>query len=216
MTVLDSELHDDVNISVFFTVMTYINTTGRDLAVLSKVRMGSLAQPIAGGGYYQLKVAIDGSAVLPDAAIPVATQDDVTMQSRHLALENGQTLTVQVQGQPGDTSIDVETVLVDVTPAAAGDLAGMGSVPIDHNYGSIDNLRIVDPSNAGVQDVTISAYLEADYDAGNYTAAFLKGRTKTGADGRWLNPIALNPGDYVLVVAKPGHIQTETVVITVL
>ena len=216
MTVLHSELHDNVSIAAVRPVLTYTNTTGRNLTVLSKVRMGSLTQPIAGGGFYQMLVTLDGSEVLPNAAVSVATQDDVTVQSLQLALETGQQIIVSVQGQPGDINIDVESVLVDVTPARVSDLVGTGSIPVDHNYGSIDNYRVVDPGGAGVQDMTISAYLESDYDAGNYGPGFLKGRTTTDVNGRWRNPIALDPAAYVLVLSKPGEYETEAVVITVL
>jgi hypothetical protein len=216
VTVLHSELHDNVSIAAMLPVLTYTNTTGRNLAVLSKIRVGSLTQPIAGNGFYQLNVTIDGSEVLPNAAVSVQTQDDVTLQSRHVSIEVGQQIIIRVQGQPADLNIDVESVLVDVTPARVSDLVGSGSTPVDHNYGSIDNLRVVDPLGAGIQDVTISAYLEADYDAGNYGPGFLKGRTTTGVDGRWRNPIALDPASYVLVLSKPGVLETEAVTFTVL
>lgn len=203
------------NISDLLLVMSYFNDTGRDLAVLSKVEIGSISTPLAGDGFYELQVLIAGSEILPRSMVRVSTQPYVTVQSRHLSLQIGQTLEVYAKGQPADVAVNVETVLLDVTPVLVSDLAGAGSIPVDHDYGGPDALRVVDPDGAGVQDAAITAYLAADYNAGNRTVNYVRGRTTTSVSGRWRSPLSLDAAEYVLVVAKPADFQSVVQALTV-
>lgn len=208
MSLLAEEAVNSGDISDFLLVMTYVNATGRDLAVLSKVEIGSLSQPLAGSGNYALQVKIEDSEILPRSAVQVTTQPYITVQSRHLSLQIGQTMTVYVKGLPADTAVDVETVLLDVTPVLVSDLSGTGTVPVDHNYGGTDALRVVDPDGAGIQDAAITAYLAADYNAGRRTVNYVRGRTTTSVSGRWRSPLSLDASSYVLVIARPADFQT--------
>lgn len=92
---------------------------------------------------------------------------------------------------------------------------GFGSVGVDHNFGSLDALRVLDNVGAGIAGVNIQAYLKTDYDAGNRIGNFVKGQATTGSDGRWLSPIALDAATYILQFEKVGVYQTNTVQITV-
>ena len=208
MAVLKEETHSNLSIAAFAAILAYTNTTDRELVVICKTEIGSMARPIAGNGSYQLKATLDGVEILPNAAVVVTTQPYVVMESRYISLEVGQTLSISIRGQVTDTGVDTEAVLADVTPAMATDLTGTGSTPLDHDYGGTDELRAVDPDGAGVQDVTITAFLASDYEAGNRTASYVRGRTTTNVSGRWRSPISLDPGDYTLIFAKPSAFTT--------
>jgi hypothetical protein len=85
--------------------------------------------------------------------------------------------------------------------AAAG--GGTGTVPVDHDTGGTDNLRYVVPGGgSGVDGGAVRAYLKSDYDAGTYAE---RGRSTTGADGRWLTPMYLSTGlIFTFTFSKPG------------
>jgi hypothetical protein len=76
-------------------------------------------------------------------------------------------------------------------------------VPVDHDTGGTDNLRYVVPGGgSGVDGGAVRAYLKSDYDAGTYAE---RGRSTTGADGRWLTPMYLSTGlIFTFTFSKPG------------
>jgi hypothetical protein len=215
MSVIAEAVLTSANISDFATILSYTNDTTRDLAVLSQVEVGSFAKPIAGGGNYELKILIDGTELLPNSLVRAANQPYVGFQSRHISLRHDQVLTVQIKGQPADTNVHIETVVTDVTPVLVSDLAGFGTIPIDHNYGGADNYRVMSSTGVSIQDATVTAYLASDYDAGNRNVSFIRGRTTTNVSGRWRSPLMLDVNDYKLVIAKPSGYQTSVVDLTV-
>lgn len=99
-----------------------------------------------------------------------------------------------------DTNLDAKVS----TRATPGDIPappeGDGDIPVDHNTGGTDNLRLT-RDGIGIGDAIIIAYLKSDYDAGNRTR---RGKSTTGDDGRWLYPMMLDPGTYILIAEKPG------------
>jgi hypothetical protein len=179
------------------------------------VSIGTPSQPIAGAGSYLLRAKIDGSEVLPGSSVVVAAQAYITLQSKQLNLLASQVLTIEVKGQAGDTNTDVVVVLTDVTPAQITDLFGGGTVPVDHDYGGANTLKVVDPDGAGIQDVSIAAYLTSDYTGGQRGASYVRGRTTTNVQGQWRAPISLDPGSYTLVLSKPSNFETRTHALTV-
>jgi hypothetical protein len=68
---------------------------------------------------------------------------------------------------------------------------------------------------AGTISCVIRAFLADDYDAGRRTAVHVKGETTTNVAGRWVNPLLLDPGDYVLLVARQGAFSPAVVRLTV-
>jgi len=215
MSVLAEETVASGDISSYLEILSYTNDTGRDLAILAKVEVGSVSKPLAGNGNYELKISIDDVEILPTSLIKVGSQPYVAFQSRHLSLQQSQVLTIQVKGQGADTDTAIEVVVVDVTPVLVSDLGGTGAIPVDHDYGGTDTLRIVDPDGAGIQDATITGYLADDYNAGNRTVNYVRGRTTTSVSGRWRSPLSLDAGSYVLVIAKPPEYLTVVQALTV-
>jgi hypothetical protein len=92
---------------------------------------------------------------------------------------------------------------------------GSGSILVDHNYGGPDALAYVTAEGSGINDATILAYLTTDYDADNLGGEFIQGRSSTNAEGEWVNPMLLDPGDYTLVYSEQGLWGPNTVNITV-
>lgn len=91
---------------------------------------------------------------------------------------------------------------------------GSGSVSIDHDTGGEDALRYATDEGVGVPG-TVTAYLAADYDAGEQSAAFIKGSTTLGEDGRWTAPLLLDPETYVLVFVSEGEYGPDLVTLEI-
>ncbi len=76
-------------------------------------------------------------------------------------------------------------------------------ITVNHNYGGVDNYRILlTGTNAPVDNATIRAYVQADYDAGTIDAS--PPTTMTGSDGRWVDPLMLDADTYLLTVYNPA------------
>ena len=87
-------------------------------------------------------------------------------------------------------------------------------IPIDHNYGGDDALQAVASGGAPISALTIYLYKKVDFDGGNKTLPV--GITETDAQGRWKNPIYVDPGlDYVLVYEKKQAFGPTSLVLTV-
>lgn len=95
---------------------------------------------------------------------------------------------------------------------------GHGPTPVDHNGGAAvtvdggasaaDILRYQEQAGTpgvGANGLTVTAYLKSESDAGVWAS---KGETTTGnvdgVAGRWLAPINLFPGEYVIIADRPG------------
>lgn len=109
----------------------------------------------------------------------------------------------------GHQQINLAAVIAAIGSGGGG-AGGDNSVQVDHNYGGIDVLRITTAAGAGIDNVTIRAYLTSDYVAGQRSADYIVASTRTSSDGRWVNPILLDPDDYTLVIFKQGIYRTTT------
>jgi len=94
-------------------------------------------------------------------------------------------------------------------------ILGTGAVLIDHNYGGTDNLRYLAPNGLGIDNATILAYFKSDYDAGKRGRGYLVAETRTNAEGRWVRPMVLDPGEYAIVFFKQGAYSPSVKYITV-
>jgi hypothetical protein len=97
--------------------------------------------------------------------------------------------------------------------AAIGGGSGDGAIVVGDDYGGGDYR--VESAGIPVDDAVIRAFLADDYDAGRRTAVHVKGETTTDVAGRWINPLLLDPGDYVLLVARQGAFSPAVVRLTV-
>lgn len=109
------------------------------------------------------------------------------------------------------------------------------TVSVNHNYGGVDNLKVVStppgwshnlPSSAvleveremiagdkmgilPVENANIYAYLKSDWDAGLHGSQYCKGWSMTNGDGRWSWSIYLEQGEYYLILDRPNPGQKE-------
>jgi len=94
-------------------------------------------------------------------------------------------------------------------------LIGEGSEIVDHDYGGTDALAYIVTGNQRVDEAVIHAFTKADYDANNRTSQFVVGATSTDVNGRWVEPMRLDPEVYTLVFWKQGEFGPDTTEITV-
>lgn len=92
---------------------------------------------------------------------------------------------------------------------------GNGNTAVNHNTGSTDNLRYTTAPGAGISGAVVKVFLKTDYDAGHRTDAFVKGRTITDVNGRWLNDLHLDAGyTYTVLFYKSGSYGPDTKEVT--
>lgn len=86
---------------------------------------------------------------------------------------------------------------------------------VTEDYGGANNLRAVDGSGAGINNVSIRVFLTSDYDAGNVGAAFVVAFTTTDVNGDFETPLSLDPGDYTLLYTLQEAYINSTKLLTV-
>jgi hypothetical protein len=89
---------------------------------------------------------------------------------------------------------------------------GSGMISVDHDYGGTDNLRYTTSDGNGIGDATIQAYLASTYDEGDLDVV---ASATTESDGRWGQPMLLDPDTYVLIFSKAGIYGPDTTRIAV-
>lgn len=72
-------------------------------------------------------------------------------------------------------------------------------VIVDHNYGGSERMAYQARPGLGIEKATVRAFLKEDWAKGNHSDRFVIGRTITGRQGHWQQPMQLPPGEYVLV-----------------
>ena len=210
------ETHSGVDISSQFTVFTYTYTGDGSRLVIPRIDLGDTLKPIQGGLSYAMQVFIDGAAVTPVSNVSVpASVNRAVMQGRQVTLEPGDVLTITAIGGPGDTDVNTVAILSDATPAQAVDLAGMGQVVVDHDYGGADNLRYVTSDGGGISGASVRVYLTSEYSQGNRGRSYIVAEVRTTTNGRWEQPMMLNPDVYTLVFYKHGAYGPDVRQITV-
>lgn len=97
---------------------------------------------------------------------------------------------------------------------------GAGCVTIDSNWCDLPAgaLKYADANGDYIADVNVNVYTKELFDS--VSPVYPKwedaiARTKTTADGNWLNSIKLNPGRYVIVYEKYNAYGPDTTTITV-
>jgi hypothetical protein len=87
-------------------------------------------------------------------------------------------------------------------------------VPLDHNYGGIDNYQVISPGGASLAYVSILVYKAIDYAMGRRNVVV--GQTESDTQGRWKSPIYVTPGlDYTIVFEKTSEWGPNAVNVTV-
>lgn len=96
-------------------------------------------------------------------------------------------------------------------------IRGCGAVIVDQDYTGPDALIYAFESGCPIVGANIYVFEKAvfDEDGVQISRALAVGKTKTRANGRWVESIKLNPGDYVLLYEKPGEYGPDTYELTV-
>jgi hypothetical protein len=213
---LKIESHTGLDISTGAVVLTYTHEALVPKITICRVEVGSSGGPIGGGDNYIVEATINGRRVSPDSNVQVPFGvSAAVLQSRDLLLRPGDELVIVVDGSAPDTAVDTVATLVDLTPLTQDEIYGGGTVLVDHNYGAEDAFRCVTAAGASLANVQIQAFVKSDYDAGNTGAAYVVGESSSTTTGRWKSPMALDPGEYVLVFFKRGQYGPDVFNLTV-
>ena len=87
-------------------------------------------------------------------------------------------------------------------------------IHLHDQYSGVDNYRLIAENGDPVVGAAVRVFTKADYDANLVNIPI--GLTLTGLDGRWLDPVPVNPGDtYVVVFHKAGVIGPTSVEVIV-
>lgn len=211
-------VNTDLDVSSEIQVLTYTYPVGKDpLEVITRVDIGSEDQPIVGGNVYTVNFYINNVLVTPitNNNVPLGITKTIVI-SRAIPIDAGDIVKITVIGQPADNDVTVIASLRTATPLQESDIYGNGEIMVDHNYGGLDNYAYLTSGSIGIDNATILVFLKTDYDAGNRTDDYIKGRTLTTVNGRWKNPIMLDPDTYTVVAFKQGEYgpDTKTLVVT--
>lgn len=125
---------------------------------------------------------------------------------------------IQTLADSGTLSGKSSTTNVIIIPQTIifDSIIGSGAVLVNHDYGGPDNLRYVAPNGVGIDNGTIQCFTNTDYYSGKMTRGYVIAETTTDSVGRWTRPMALDPGEYVLVFFKQGSYAPTIVPLTVL
>lgn len=105
---------------------------------------------------------------------------------------------------PVDAASTVPTV---VTKRGPTQLAN--PVKVNHNFGGPDSLAYVDGNGNGIIGAKILLFTKAAYDSGLRGDVSAIATSQTGAAGRWMADIVVDPGPYVIVFEKQGEYGTN-------
>ena len=84
-------------------------------------------------------------------------------------------------------------------------------VTINHNFGGIDALTYTDSTGHGIIGAKILLLRKTDYDNGLRKEVSAIAVSQTGAAGRWMADMVVDPGLYVLIFEKPGEFGPNSV-----
>jgi hypothetical protein len=189
--------------------------------MMARVNLGDGVNNLSGaGGIYTLKLYVKplGAAaytlLAPDSSLKVdASQVTAMMVSRPFAIEPGDQLSVRVIGLSGDTNVNTNSYLYDITPISTSDIFGSGLTTVNQDYGGVGNLSVMHYVNGiliGIVGATVLIYLLSDFQAGKTQTQYVQARTVTIANGAWAQNLLLPSGQYVVVAFAPGFNTGET------
>ena len=210
-------VHAGVDISSAFSLLTYTHSGAKPISVLPRVELGDSSKPIHGqGNVYDVTTKINGAIITPLSKLKVpAGQTEAVLMGRDVVVAIGDVVELLVTGASQDTDINVIASLFYATPAQIEDFIGTGAVVVDHNHGGTDTLTVLNGSSVAIDNVSIRAYLKADWDAGKRGDQHVVATARTNAVGQWRDPMMLDTGTYSLLFFKQGAYEPKSVEITV-
>jgi len=91
-------------------------------------------------------------------------------------------------------------------------IVGCGQIVVDHDYTGTDALIYTTAAGCAVEGADVYVFTQAEFDEHGTTIArtLAVGKTKTRVNGRWLQSLRLDVGDYVILYEKPGEYGPDT------
>ena len=91
-------------------------------------------------------------------------------------------------------------------------ILGCGQVVVDHDYTTPDALIYTTSAGCPVEGADVYVFTKTAFDAAglNIARSLAVGKTKTRVNGRWLQSLRLDPGDYVILYEKLGEYGPNT------
>jgi hypothetical protein len=91
-------------------------------------------------------------------------------------------------------------------------IIGCGDVIVDQDYNGPDSLIYTTAGGCAIQGADVYVFTQAAFDEHGADIArdLAVGVTKTRVNGRWLQSLRLNVGDYVILYEKPGEYGPDT------
>ena len=204
-----------INITDFVEVLDYTYSENTVRTVAARVNLGATGKLIAGDGAYEIRMYVNDALCVPHAYCYVATGATTALAvSKPIPINSGDILRIEVKGQSTDTDVNVRVYLRDSSETPTEDNAD-GSIIVDHDYGGTDELAYFDENMVGIDNACIYAYLKSDYNNSRRAKRYIKGKSVTNVDGRWTNPMMLDPEVYILVYYKQGAFGVDTKEVTV-
>lgn len=121
----------------------------------------------------------------------------------------------------GVGSMSFEAMGVEMYSEATTDLPAKTQVlsfselrTVDHNFGGRDQLRVIYKGNP-IKGADIKVYRKSDYDKKRRSEEYIVLRSVTKRDGRWLRPLKLASGTYILEISKKDLFEASTVIVTI-
>jgi hypothetical protein len=190
--------YDGANFARYAITMAQNGASGR--------WVGRLPIEVRAAGNYRATcyARAGGAAAEADAVIPGA--EDVPIRFDGLRDRD------EAASENADRIAGVSEV---VAAAIADPGSGSGDVSIDHDGGAgvtvgglpsaPDVLMVEDELGNPVDDAEVVAFRKTDYLADRRGVRQMQGYTRTDSDGRWVNPINVNPGTYILEIRRKGR-----------
>lgn len=142
--------------------------------------------------------------------------DDFEVTGYAIALVEGETLSISLRSAwPLRSTLCVRCLLISSTAPRPGLVDAPLPVQVFSNFGGLDHLSYQDAQGRGIEEAQVEAYLESDFDITRRPPGVLQGATTTRRHGRWVAPLTLAPGTYVLYYYKHGEFGPDTTVLRI-
>lgn len=116
MNILKQVSESIFNIVTEQTILSYVATETQ--IVIAQISMQGV---IGTGSQYEIRFYIDNLMVVPNQSV-VFNQTSGIVQSGTIVLAAGSTIRATVQGVAGDTSVTIESKLIDSSPVVISDI----------------------------------------------------------------------------------------------
>lgn len=179
----------------------YLEAMATDYGADSKLSVHVIS--VATGAIDAAAMSADAGTELAAAVLTAATSTPIHADLRTWI--GTAPLALVSQRVQADANVTLDEEDVDAI-ADQINTTGNGDIPVNHNYGGTDELRILETDTEDpIDDATITALVEGAKVA----------QTRTGSDGRWVADLMLDAGTYTINVSKANVIEAYSFTLVV-